>query len=178
MVNRILILTDDPDDANALKGALRDSRDGPFDTEWVRELSAGLELIRVGDIYAILADLSLPDSQGVATFDQLFAVAPHTPIITLCAADQEGLATEAARRGAQGNLSKGDIRSTLVSQALRTAAQRTGVEEALYKEKTRAEITLNSITDAVICTDMSGKIDYMNDAAENITGWSKEEAQG
>ncbi|PPC85851.1 MAG: two-component system response regulator [Methylotenera sp.] len=50
--------------------------------------------------------------------------------------------------------------------------------DALYKDKIRAEIALNSISDAVICTDIYGNIDYLNIAAEKITGWSREEAAG
>ncbi len=42
----------------------------------------------------------------------------------------------------------------------------------------RAEIALNSISDAVICTDIHGNIDYLNIAAEKMTGWSREEAAG
>ena len=52
------------------------------------------------------------------------------------------------------------------------------IEESIYKEKTRAEIALNSISDAVFCTDVHGNIDYLNIAAEKITGWSREEADG
>ena len=52
------------------------------------------------------------------------------------------------------------------------------IDESIYKEKIRAEIALNSIGDAVICTDIYGNIDYLNIAAEKITGWTREEANG
>jgi diguanylate cyclase (GGDEF)-like protein/PAS domain S-box-containing protein len=52
------------------------------------------------------------------------------------------------------------------------------IEDKLYREKARAEIALNSISDAVICTDILGNIDYLNTAAEEITGWLREEAHG
>ena len=52
------------------------------------------------------------------------------------------------------------------------------IDESIFKEKTRAEIALNSISDAVICTDIDCNIDYLNIAAEKITGWSREEAHG
>jgi diguanylate cyclase (GGDEF)-like protein/PAS domain S-box-containing protein len=52
------------------------------------------------------------------------------------------------------------------------------IDECVYKEKVRAEIALNSISDAVICTDIDCNIDYLNIAAEKITGWSREEAHG
>ncbi len=48
----------------------------------------------------------------------------------------------------------------------------------LFEEKERAQVTLESIGDAVITTDIYGKIDYINAVAENLTGWSHEEAAG
>lgn len=52
------------------------------------------------------------------------------------------------------------------------------LDKAVYNDKIKAEIALNSISDAVICTDIHGRIDYLNKAAEHITGWSKEGAYG
>jgi diguanylate cyclase (GGDEF)-like protein/PAS domain S-box-containing protein len=49
-------------------------------------------------------------------------------------------------------------------------------EEALFVEKERAQVTLSSIGDAVICTDISGNISYLNPVAERMTGWSLPEA--
>jgi diguanylate cyclase (GGDEF)-like protein/PAS domain S-box-containing protein len=178
MLNRILVITDDTADANILKDVLGNAREGPFEIEWVMQLSTGLKRLSMGDIDAIIVNLSLPDSSGIATFDQLFAAAPHTPIMTLSAMEDDTLAIEAVQRGAQGNLSKAYFGSNLVPQTLRNIIQRKAVEEAFYKEKARAEIALNSISDAVICTDLSGNIDYLNIAAETMTGWSREEARG
>lgn len=178
MSNRILIITGKPADAEILKDVLGKARDGPFEIEWLTQLSLGLERLIKGGIDAVLVDLSLPDSEGITTFDQLFAAVPHTPIMTLSEGDDDVLAIEAVERGSQGYLSKGHFKSYLVPQALRNIIQRKAVEEAFYKEKARAEIALNSISDAVICTDLSGNIDYLNIAAENITGWSRDEARG
>ncbi len=51
-------------------------------------------------------------------------------------------------------------------------------EEALFAEKERAQVTLNSIGDAVLTTDPEGRLTYLNAAAEVMTGWSGEEARG
>ncbi len=51
-------------------------------------------------------------------------------------------------------------------------------EFQLYEEKEKAVVTLHSIGDAVITTDASGNIEYMNPAAEELTGWSSGEAIG
>jgi diguanylate cyclase (GGDEF)-like protein/PAS domain S-box-containing protein len=51
-------------------------------------------------------------------------------------------------------------------------------EAALFAEKERAQVTLNSIGDAVLCTDVDGKVTYLNQVAEKMTGWSASDAQG
>lgn len=178
MAYQVLIITSDATDAKSLENVLSQSEDGAFDIEWVTCLSDGLERLRAGDIDAILVDLFLSDSQGIATFDQLFAVVPQTPILALHATDNHMLAKETMQRGAQGHLSKDYFSNSLVPHSLRNIIQRKAVEESLFIERTRAEITLNSISDAVISTDMAGNIDYLNTAAENMTGWLKEEARG
>ena len=40
------------------------------------------------------------------------------------------------------------------------------MEEALFVEKERAQVTLNCIGDAVVCTDISGNITFLNVVAE------------
>ncbi len=49
-------------------------------------------------------------------------------------------------------------------------------QDALFKEKDLAEVTLHSIADGVITTDVAGKIEYMNEVAEHFTGYSSAEA--
>jgi diguanylate cyclase (GGDEF)-like protein/PAS domain S-box-containing protein len=48
----------------------------------------------------------------------------------------------------------------------------------LFTEKERAQVTLNSIGDAVLSTDVSGNVTYLNVVAEHMTGWSKKDAVG
>jgi diguanylate cyclase (GGDEF)-like protein/PAS domain S-box-containing protein len=50
--------------------------------------------------------------------------------------------------------------------------------EALFEEKERAQVTLESIGDAVISTDFRGQITFLNPAAQRITGWTQTEAAG
>jgi diguanylate cyclase (GGDEF)-like protein/PAS domain S-box-containing protein len=56
--------------------------------------------------------------------------------------------------------------------------ERKRAEQAMFQEKERAEVTLQSIGDAVITTDAGGRIDYMNPVAEQLTGWRLLEVQG
>ncbi len=56
--------------------------------------------------------------------------------------------------------------------------ERKKAETAVFQAKERAQVTLQSIGDAVITTDSEGRIDYMNPVAESLTGWESRDAQG
>ncbi|MDO9188890.1 MAG: EAL domain-containing protein, partial [Sulfurimicrobium sp.] len=49
-------------------------------------------------------------------------------------------------------------------------------EHMVWREKERAQVTLESIGDAVITTDAAGRVNYLNPVAEELTGWSNAEA--
>lgn len=70
-------------------------------------LTIGLNRLAQGGIDAILLDLGLPDSQGLNTFEKTYAVAPKEPILILTSNDDDSLALDAVRRGAQDYLIKG-----------------------------------------------------------------------
>ncbi|MEE8429603.1 MAG: diguanylate cyclase, partial [Gammaproteobacteria bacterium] len=57
-------------------------------------------------------------------------------------------------------------------------SERKHAQEALFREKELAQVTLHSIGDAVVTTDTEGNIDYMNPVAEQLAGWQLEEAKG
>jgi aminoacyl-tRNA hydrolase len=65
-----------------------------------------------------------------------------------------------------------------VSELQKEIAERRRAEETLFDEKERIRVTLASIGDAVITTDVAGRVDYLNPSAERLTGWSKDEAAG
>lgn len=176
--HKVLIITDDTNDAKLLAETLATARDGPFVTEWVRQLSDGVTYLERRGIDIILVDLFLPDSSGIQTFDALFKLTPPIPIMTICFEADEALAIEAVQRGAQGYLSKGHFQNWLVPQALRNVIQRKKVEEELFVEKERARVTLESIGDGVLSTDTACNITYLNPEAERMTGWSNDEALG
>ncbi|MFO1426709.1 MAG: EAL domain-containing protein [Steroidobacteraceae bacterium] len=56
--------------------------------------------------------------------------------------------------------------------------ERKRAEQAIFREKERAQVTLQSIGDAVITADAAGRIEYMNPVAEQLTGWRLDEVQG
>lgn len=51
-------------------------------------------------------------------------------------------------------------------------------EMAVFEEKEKAQVTLQSIGDAVITTDAQGRIEYLNPVAQDLTGWEAHEVNG
>src|ERR1700687_839557 len=175
---KILLIESDPVAADEIRAALAAAGSGSFDVEWVRQLSEGIERLSKRGIAAVLLALSLPDSQGIEAVNKLLAAAPDVPILILGGNANEALAKQAVGCGAQDYLLPGHLDSYSLPRAVRHAIERKAAEDALYIEKERAVVTLNSIGDAVLCTDISGNITYLNLVAETMTGWCREEAVG
>lgn len=184
MPQNILLIQQDPSDAQAVREALVQSSDGSFQVEWVKRCSEGLERLArdstqsTDSIAAVLIDLFLPDSRGIETFDRLLRAAPQLPMLVLSASQDEDLAKLAVQRGAQDYLLKGRLDGYLLPKGLRSMLERAANAEALFDEKERAQVTLNSIGDAVMSSDVWGRVTYLNVVAEGMTGWSREEAAG
>jgi diguanylate cyclase (GGDEF)-like protein/PAS domain S-box-containing protein len=180
----ILLIQEDVSDAEFVREALKSSSDGSFRVEWVRSCSDGLDrLAREGKkgqnhIAAVLVDLLLPDSQGIETFARLFRAVPHTPILVLSTLQDEAIAKLAVQQGAQDYLLKDRLDHYLSPKALGSMVERAANAEALFDEKERAQVTLNSIGDAVMSTDAWGQVTFLNVVAEGLTGWSCKDAEG
>lgn len=169
-MQNILLIQDDIATADSVRDALTHSGDGHFRVVWVRNCSDGLtvlaktraqqDLEAVG-IEAVVVDLSLPDRSGIQTFDRLFQAAPQIPILILTTTLDEDIAKLAVQRGAQEYLLKDRLDAYLWPKTVSSMIERASNTEALFEENERAQVTLNSIGDAVV-----------------TTGWSRQEAAG
>jgi diguanylate cyclase (GGDEF)-like protein/PAS domain S-box-containing protein len=171
----------DAAEAKTVKRSLVKSRDGPFKVEWVNRCDQAIERLdsQAGEeIAAVVVDLFLPDCQGIETFDRLLRAAPHVPILVLSRSDDEDVARLAVQRGAQDYLLRERLDGYSLPKSLASMLERSAYAEALFLEKERAQVTLNSIGDAVISSDTAGRVTYLNAVAESMTGWSCQEAYG
>lgn len=83
----------------------------------------------------VFLDLSLPDSRGLDTFSRVYAQAPQVPIIVLTGLDDEQVAVQAVRKGAQDYLVKGYVDSNLLVRAMHYAVERKrALEEELQAQ--------------------------------------------
>src|SRR5580704_11647352 len=181
MPQTVLLIHDDGAKAKAVGDALLSSIDGFFVVEWVQLCSDGLLLLRKDGkdrFAAILVNLFLQDSHGIESFDRIFQISPDVPILVLSSLEHESTAKLAVQRGAEDYLLEIDLDSYLLPKALRNMLDRASNAEALFREKERAQVTLNSIGDAVVSTDVSGIVTFLNPVAEAMTGWQAAEAIG
>lgn len=79
---------------------------------------------------------------------------------------------------AQPMFQAGENKPYAVVASFADITERKQMEEALFYEKELAQVTLHSIGDAVITTDVAGRVQYINPVAESLTGWKQTEAQG
>jgi diguanylate cyclase (GGDEF)-like protein/PAS domain S-box-containing protein len=175
---KILLIEDHSADARLLREMFteQDSRD--TELTHVECMSEGEKHLAESTVDIVVLDLGLPATPGLAALRRAHAAAPHVPLVVLTNVDDESLAVQALQEGAQDYLIKGKIERGGLLRALRYAIERKIMEEALFQEKERAQVTLNSIGDAVISTDISGNITFLNVIAEKMTGWSWRDAVG
>jgi diguanylate cyclase (GGDEF)-like protein/PAS domain S-box-containing protein len=178
--HNLLLIDDDPRHAKALRAALIATSEGPSECEWVRTLSSGLKILNHKEVWAIFLNLFLPDSRGVDTLDRLRLLAFAAPIVVLGGVDDEDICKTAMLRGAQDYLleGQGHVDRYSFARAIRNILEREVARQELFMEKERAQVTLNSIGDAVLSTDISGNVTYLNVVAEAMTGWSCKDAMG
>jgi diguanylate cyclase (GGDEF)-like protein/PAS domain S-box-containing protein len=175
---RILLVEDNDDDALLLRSMLGRRGSHAAKLERAKCVSQAEQYLARENFDIILLDLGLPDAQGIGALRRIRSAAPRVALAVLTGLDDESLAEQVLREGAQDHLIKGQLEPRAFFRALRYTIERKAMEEALFAEKERAQVTLNSIGDAVICTDNSGNVSYLNVVAEKMTGWSLQQATG
>lgn len=124
-MKRILQIEDDRDYSEALGEFL--AHEAPqLEIESVTSLAAGMGRLSGNGIDAVLLDLNVEDSRGLDTFQKVRSFSPNLPIVVLTAADEERLAIETLKRGAQDYLVKDRIDRRAIYRAIDYAIERQG----------------------------------------------------
>ena len=175
----VLLIEDNAGDARLLHEMLREQTSpSRVQLTHVASMSDAEKHLLEHTVDVILLDLGLPDAQGMGAVLRAQAAAPRVPLVVLTGTDDETLALQVLQEGAQDYLVKGQIETRGLLRALHYAIERKIMEEALFAEKERAQVTLSCIGDGVACTDNSGVLTFLNVVAEEMTGWSTQEAIG
>lgn len=162
---KVLLIEDNPDYAFLIETMLRSSDPETISFTWADGLEKGIQQLQQDPVNVILLDLSLPDSDGLATLTALKTKAGRTPIIVLTGCNDEQLAIEAMRLGAQDHLLKTDIDKRALLRALRYAIERRSSEDK-YRE-------LVESIDAIVweADPVTWRFTFVSKAAETILGY-------
>jgi DNA-binding response OmpR family regulator len=121
---RVLLIEDNPADARLVEIFLRES--SMLDCQITRadELQSGLEFLEEEEFDVILLDLTLPDSQGFGTVKTMVEEFPEYTIIVMTGLEDESLALNSVKAGAQDFIVKGKFDANLLSRTISYAMER------------------------------------------------------
>jgi DNA-binding response OmpR family regulator len=121
---RVLLVEDDYDSARLVSRRLNWSPLANFDVSWAASLPEGLAHLEGGDYDAVILDLSLPGSEGMATIAGVSVRAPQIPIVVLTGSDSDQFCMTAIRNGVQDYLVKEDQDGRSLVRAVLAAIER------------------------------------------------------
>jgi len=173
-----LLVEDDDKEADLIHEMFKDQGSYAFELTHVKSMSEAEKILDARSFDIVLLDLGLADPPGLEAVRRVRKVAPRISIVLLSSPDDEPIAVQALQEGVQDYLIKDQIEPRELMRSLLNASDRKVIEETLFGEKERAQITLDCIGDAVICTDNLSNITFLNRVAERLTGWQMKDVIG
>ncbi len=148
---KILLIEDNLAEARLLQEFLKQAQSHEFTLLNVKRLGEALSLLSncneiSCDFDVILLDLTLPDSEGLTSLAPLMSQAPTVPIVVLTNTNDDKLALEAVRKGAQDYLVKRQVNVEVLIRALRYAIERKQTLESLRAVNHALEIRVEERT--------------------------------
>ncbi len=148
-MKQILLIEDNAIELRLLQEVLKGSILHRCELTAVQRLRDGIALLETQTFDLILLDLSLPDSVGLTSLDRLLAIAPQLPIVVLTNTDDDELALEAVRHGAQDYLVKRHMNQDSLVRSIRYAIERKQGSEALREANEVLELRVQERTAAL-----------------------------
>lgn len=124
----ILLVEDNPLHVRLVKSMLSDIWAGAGNLRFAKRLDKALQMVREREPACVLLDLVLPDADDLQALKAMLAVAPQVPIVVLSSHEDDEMAMEAVREGAQDYLVKGTVGSDQLARAIHFAMQRQRME--------------------------------------------------
>ncbi|MBN1800991.1 MAG: response regulator [Candidatus Lokiarchaeota archaeon] len=132
---KILLIEDNPADVRLLTELLKKAKDFEYALTSHSRLSEGLNALEKTDFNVLLLDLTLPDSDGKSTLENVLELSLKMPIIILTGLNEKEMALESLKKGAQDYLVKGELDSALLTRSILYAIERHRIEHKKVKEK-------------------------------------------
>jgi PAS domain S-box-containing protein len=154
---RVLLVEDDREYAAMLQQICSAARSGRFVASHAGSLGEALGVLAREPFELVILDLGLPDAQGLEVFDKIRECVPAVPVIVLTGSDDDALALETTRRGAQDYLVKPSVDVQILSRVMRHAIERQRTARALQEREEFFRLISESMTDMVAVLDRDGR---------------------
>lgn len=138
---KLLLIEDNPGDIRLCRELLNDGSPARWEIQEAHSLAAGVEHLDAEKFDLIALDLSLPDSQGLETYNAVAKEAPQTPIVILTGRDDPDLAVQVVSEGAQDYLFKDQLTPYMINRAFRYAVERYQLKQSLEKLSTTDDLS-------------------------------------
>ncbi|MGE5547823.1 MAG: EAL domain-containing protein [Solirubrobacterales bacterium] len=171
----VLVVEDNPGDARLVELFLLEDPGRAFKVVKAANLAGALEVLAAHHIDVALLDLSLPDSIGLETLARVRQAGPLVPVVVLTGTNDEVLALEALRQGAQDYLVKGQGDGELVRRAVRYAIERSRVDQALRDSEALFRAVFQNAGVGVVLTGFDGRFIDANPAFCQMVGYEQDE---
>jgi two-component system, cell cycle sensor histidine kinase and response regulator CckA len=169
---QILLVEDEAPFAEILREILLDEGQGRFTVTIAGRLTETLEQLKRPGHDLVLLDLSLPDQQGLATFVAVKRAAPAVPVIVLTGLNDEEVALQAVRDGAQDYLVKGEFDGRVLTRAIRYALERNQIERKLRQSEEFFRLISENVSDLIAVVDAQGRRIYNSPSYQKVLGWT------
>jgi PAS domain S-box-containing protein len=149
----------------------------------VRSAPKALDIIKQTPVDILITDIHMPEMNGLEFSQLVLNMNPDTQIIMMSVHMNINTVIEAMKLGAVDFLQKPfetNVLRDAILQSIEKWKERNKLRMAynnLEKEKELLAVTMRSIGDGVIATDIDGRIIMMNRVAEQLTGWSIDSAK-
>lgn len=145
----VLLIEDNLAEARLLQEILKDTVSGRFSLAHVKRLGEAIAQLDTTRFDVALLDLTLPDSDGLASLDVLIRNAPSLPIVVLTSTNDDVLALDAVRHGAQDYLVKRHVNLDILVRSVRYAIERKQASVALREVNETLELRVQERTAAL-----------------------------
>ena len=165
---QVLLIEDDPADAEYLREILLDQKDQRVRAVWVKDIEAAQPLTLQEEFDLILLDLFLAGSSGLDTFLRAQSVFPDIPIVVLTGLDDRGLALQMVRAGAQDYVLKTALDGRALTKTLFYAVERSRLKKQLESSRRSFLNLLSDNSDGILVVDKDRYVVYSNPAAASL----------
>ena len=172
----VLLVEDSSAIALGIQGFLEEPGGG-LRIEHVKDLAAAVARVARGGVDVVLLDLGLPDSEGLATFIRMHKQAPDVPTVVVTSVDDEHVALDALRKGAQDYLVKSEVNGRMLHRAIRYAIERKQAEVKLRESEAKHRTLLEVLPEIVYKIDPTGHFTFINSSVQRL-GYRPEELIG